>query len=132
RGVESAAFHQAVSEAKCHGGVVCPLSGFETEDSAASHPCDRIKGSRPLELDCRSQRVAGCQSKKRSAKTFDRIHVRLDSRAVASSWMRFHAFSTCRARVLVWPTLSRRVSFPFSLVWVRNRSPLRFSLSMMA
>ena len=49
----------------------------------------------------------------------------------ASSQILFHALSTCRSCVLVCPTQSLRVSFPSSLVCVRNKSPLRFSRSRM-
>jgi hypothetical protein len=50
--------------------------------------------------------------------------------SLASSRIRFQAFSTWRAWVWVCPTLRRSVSFPCSLVWVRNKSPLRFRRSM--
>ena len=61
-GIEALAFNQAFGEAKCHRGVVGPLTWLQVEGSAADHVGDRCEASRRFEFQGRTQGIAHGQS----------------------------------------------------------------------
>ncbi len=57
--VELLALDETFGKTKCHRSVVRPHPRFQTEVAAADHVVDRFEASRPAELQCGSEGVAG-------------------------------------------------------------------------